>query len=584
MTQAAPPEVQPQVYRDSGIRTEELDDDAIKVIARLRRKGHAAFLVGGCVRDLLLRRRPKDFDVATSARPRQIKSLFRNCRIIGRRFKLAHVHFEDKILEVSTFRRRPDQEGEDDDDLLIKSDNAFGTANEDAHRRDFTINGLFLDPEEDTIHDYVGGMDDIVRGVVRTIGDPVVRMREDPVRILRAIKFASRLSLRIDEATWDAMRECAEELSRSAAPRLLEELTRLLRGGHSLAAFQRLRDCGALRVLLPELDRYLEKSAPEDRRAYWRRLEALDARVRLEPERVNGPLVFGALLYPLLEQERDERRRNDPEQDERESDLGRLAESVLSPVLKRLNFSRHESGRLKRISVVQRRFEPGGKPRRNFRAATFMRQDYFDDALELFRLRCVSTEDGWTTYDEWDARRAEQNGEESELETIQRREAEAEREAAGLNGHSDDDRGTSRRSRRGRRSKARDDKAGRGRSDRRSRSTGQDAPSRGKRGERSEPKKKRKKRRGKRGESSDEPIELLPMPALPDISLDPSVVPTYGSVLGDTGSQEKINLEMPKGKRARKREAAENKPYTPPPPPSSSGGRRGGDDDTFGDW
>jgi poly(A) polymerase len=200
---------------------EQIDADAEKVVRRLTRNGYAGYLVGGCVRDLLLGRKPKDFDVATSATPQEIKALFRNCRIIGRRFRLAHIFFGSKIIETSTFRANPREveadeltenvpEGaalppEEPAELLIRRDNVFGTAEEDARRRDFTINGLFYDLDADKVIDYVEGLPDLEKKVVRTIGDPQIRFREDPVRILRAIKFAARLDFEIEPASYQAI-------------------------------------------------------------------------------------------------------------------------------------------------------------------------------------------------------------------------------------------------------------------------------------------------------------------------------------------------------------------------------------------
>ena len=205
----------PDIFRGL-IVAERIDPDAVKVLKRLTRHGHTAYLVGGGVRDLLLGRAPKDFDIATSARPGEVRRLFRNCRVIGRRFRLAHILFAGgKIIEVATFRRDPrdareevEEEGEldverpsahalrgDDADLLIRQDNTFGDPHEDAIRRDFTINGLFYGLDRDEVIDYIGGVTDLRTGVVRTIGEPDVRFREDPVRILRAIKFGARLGL-----------------------------------------------------------------------------------------------------------------------------------------------------------------------------------------------------------------------------------------------------------------------------------------------------------------------------------------------------------------------------------------------------
>ena len=205
----------------------DLDPDAVKIVQRLTRFEHRAYLVGGCVRDLLLERRPKDFDIATSATPRQIKRVFRNCRIIGRRFRLAHIYFQNgKIIEVATFRGLDgnglDAAPADKKDLLIRDDNVFGTAEEDALRRDFTINSLFYDLNNQDVLDHADGMGDLRRKLIRTIGDPEIRFREDPIRILRAIKFAARLGFGIEPKTLAAVHKTRDEVPKAAAPRVLD--------------------------------------------------------------------------------------------------------------------------------------------------------------------------------------------------------------------------------------------------------------------------------------------------------------------------------------------------------------------------
>lgn len=233
-----------------------IDPDADRVVRKLTRTGHKAYLVGGCVRDLLVARKPKDFDVATSATPNEIKATFRNCRIIGRRFRLAHVFFGSKIIETSTFRANP--RDEDDHDLLIRRDNVFGTETEDARRRDFTINGLFYDVEREEVIDHVGGLADLDAKLVRTIGDPDIRFQEDPVRILRAIKFAARLDFGFEPGTWKALLRWRGEISKCAPPRLLEEIHRLMRGGAARRSFELLVETGVLAVLSPYLAGLLE--------------------------------------------------------------------------------------------------------------------------------------------------------------------------------------------------------------------------------------------------------------------------------------------------------------------------------------
>src|SRR5262245_41052088 len=244
-----------------------IDPDADRVVRKLTRAGYKAYLVGGCVRDLLVARKPKDFDVATSATPNEIKATFRNSRIIGRRFRLAHIFFGSKIIETSTFRKSP-REGESGvdedfvaDELLIRRDNVFGTAEEDARRRDFTINGLFYDLQSDQVIDYVAGLPDLEHKSVRTIGDPDIRFREDPVRILRAIKFAARLDFTIEPETYRALVAHKSEIPKCAPPRILEELYRLLRGGAARRSMELLRDSGVLGVLVPELAKLVEQGA-----------------------------------------------------------------------------------------------------------------------------------------------------------------------------------------------------------------------------------------------------------------------------------------------------------------------------------
>ncbi len=307
------------VRHDSPLDEAKIDADAAKIVRRLERSGFQAYLVGGCVRDLLLGSRPKDFDIATSARPEDVRSLFRNCRIIGRRFRLAHVVFGSKIIEVATFRRSPQTEapvdpvesdgtGDDDaelavdEDLLIRSDNVFGEAHEDALRRDFTINALFYDLDRRQVLDWCGGMGDIQRRTIHTIGDPTVRFREDPVRILRAVKFAARLDLGIAPDVYDAMVMNREELAKAARPRLSEEILRLLRGGAAHRSMFLLWEVGAMAMLLPELSTFLDddEASPGASKRFWKRIDVLDQRTKAGP--VDDLVYWTTLLYePMAE-------------------------------------------------------------------------------------------------------------------------------------------------------------------------------------------------------------------------------------------------------------------------------------------
>jgi poly(A) polymerase len=300
--------VEPRVVprAEHSISRRDIDTDALKVLYRLRQFDHIAYLVGGSVRDLLVGRRPKDFDIGTSAHPYQVKKLFRNCWIIGRRFRLAHVRFGPKVIEVATFRRQlaPGEEVVQDGvpapipdatEHLIHRDNTFGTPEEDAFRRDFTINALFYDIATFSIIDYVGGLDDLRTGLVRSIGDPEIRFREDPVRMLRAIALASRLDFAIDSPTLDAIKRHRREIARSSPPRLLEEYYKILRSGASEKTFRRLWDVGLVEPISEELHR--GSATP-----LWQSLARLDKYRRLfeaAPDTLTNPILLGSLLVPL---------------------------------------------------------------------------------------------------------------------------------------------------------------------------------------------------------------------------------------------------------------------------------------------
>lgn len=289
-----------------------IDVDALKVVRRLVRYGYSAYLVGGGVRDLLLGRRPKDFDVATDARPEAIRSLFRNSRIIGRRFRLVHVLFSDrKVIEVATFRRNPQEVLEDSDpnaqvtdELLIRNDNAFGEAHEDAARRDLTINALFYDVDRRKVIDFVGGLEDIRKRVIRTIGDPEVRFREDPVRMLRVIKFSSRLDLGIEAEVYDAMVLCRDCIANAARPRLLEELLKLMRSGAARRSIWLTWETGLLEHILPELSTLLDDDNGETSPSahLWRVLGEIDRRTKARQEPLHDVVLLTSLLIgPLWE-------------------------------------------------------------------------------------------------------------------------------------------------------------------------------------------------------------------------------------------------------------------------------------------
>jgi poly(A) polymerase len=251
---------QPEVYsRDEHpITHKDIDPDALKIMQRLIRNGFKAYIVGGGVRDVLLGKKPKDFDMATDATPRRIKALFSNSRIIGRRFKLVHVFFGGgKIIEVATFRDSSDPvdvaEGEENDVQQLAPDNRYGTEYTDALRRDVTINGLFYDSASGSIIDYVGGIRDLSDRVVRVIGDPQVRFAEDPVRMVRVVRHAARTGFSIDKQAWDSIAKMHQLLRNCPAMRVFEELKKDLQSGHFLKILRLLAQTQLLDVFLPDL-------------------------------------------------------------------------------------------------------------------------------------------------------------------------------------------------------------------------------------------------------------------------------------------------------------------------------------------
>jgi poly(A) polymerase len=353
------------VRHDARLDENGIDPDAAKVVRRLERSGYQAYLVGGCVRDLLLSGRPKDFDVATNARPDDVRALFRNCRIIGRRFRLAHVLFGGgKVVEVATFRRSPAES--EDEDLLIRSDNVFGEAHEDALRRDFTINALFYDLDRRQVLDWCGGMPDIEARTIRTIGDPTVRFQEDPVRILRAIKFASRLDLGIDPAVYDAMVTQRGTLARAARPRIFEEILRLMRAGAAHRAMWLLWEMGAMAVLLPELSAFLDddEATESGGTRFFRKMDVLDKKTKDE-----GPLddvvLMTALLYEPIEEAAHGVR----------DALGAVNE-LLDPIIERIAMPRRIADGIRRIMFMVPRILAG-------KIGRFSRTDLFLPALDV---------------------------------------------------------------------------------------------------------------------------------------------------------------------------------------------------------
>ncbi|MFY0569344.1 polynucleotide adenylyltransferase PcnB [Archangium lansingense] len=387
--------------RRAEIDPDKLDPDALKVIHRLHSHGHQAYLVGGCVRDLMLGRTPKDFDIATSAHPGEVRAIFRNCRLIGRRFRLAHIYFKGgKIIEVSTFRANPTEldapngevpaengeeegsEAEESQDLLITHDNVFGTAEQDARRRDFTMNGLFYDVAEGQVIDYVRGRRDIDERYIRTIGDPEIRLREDPVRILRAVRFAAKLGLDIESRTYAAMEGAVEDLPRCAPARLLEETFRLIRGGVAAPTLKLLAALDALKVLLPPVAAYFKEQGRRSQETFYAYAEALDRRVS-SGEPLDDAILLAALLVPIA-QTAPVVESQDPSV---RPSVAQAIEDLLAEFVQSARLPRRIAERCRLLLIAQRTLT--GERRR--RTGAFRRHPLFNDALIVFEIAVEAT-------------------------------------------------------------------------------------------------------------------------------------------------------------------------------------------------
>ena len=240
---------------EHNISRKNISENALKVLYRLNKQGYEAYLVGGCIRDLLLGKKPKDFDIATNATPEQIQKVFRNCRLIGRRFRLAHIMFGKEIIEVATFRGDHDGQSEQTNiskrsqSGMLLRDNVYGTIEQDAIRRDFTMNALYYNVKDFTIRDYCGGLNDLKNGIIRLIGDPQTRYREDPVRMLRTIRFAAKLNMKIDQATADPIKTLAPLLKNIPSARLFDESLKLLQSGHGYNTYILLKQYQLLSLI-----------------------------------------------------------------------------------------------------------------------------------------------------------------------------------------------------------------------------------------------------------------------------------------------------------------------------------------------
>ena len=419
----------------------QISENALKVLHRLNEAGYAGFLVGGCVRDLMLGREPKDFDVVTDARPEQIRELFRNSRIIGRRFRLVHVRYGREIIEVATFRaipHDPDEWAASDDvedgemlrDELAGTEaqepiepaepteppprrragaepddqNIFGTQEEDALRRDFTVNALYYDIRDFSVCDFVGGVADLRAGTLRMIGDPETRYREDPVRMLRVVRFAAKLGLKIDPQTAAPLTGLAPLLASVPAARMFEEVLKLFHGGHALDTFEMLRHYGLFRFLFPEAEESLAAEGDSDHYPHMLLPQALantDKRLA-EDKPVNPAFLFAAILWEPVRERTALLIANGMHPAEAQT---RAAEEVLREEQRHVSIPKRFSFPMREIWFLQSRFAR----RQGKNAFKLFENKRFRAAYDFLLLRAHAGEepqelaDWWTRFQEVDA-------------------------------------------------------------------------------------------------------------------------------------------------------------------------------------
>lgn len=372
-----------------------IDSDALEVIARLREAGYEAYLVGGSVRDLLAKKTPKDFDISTSARPEEIKKVFqRRCLLIGRRFRLAHIRYGNKIFEVATFRS-----GENDSELITR-DNQWGTPEEDVMRRDFTINGLFYDPATHTVIDYVGGWDDIHKGVLRCIGEPTVRFKQDPVRMLRLLKFKARFGFAISKDCQEALIECKDEIMKSSPARLLEEILRMLESGAASNFFKLMMEAGILQLLFPLMAHFIQGKYGDDIYRFLGKADIVNRQLIKKP--IDRNVLACCLLFPILEKEIDDQHLSKghvPHIGDIIMITGGIIKGFVTTSF--THFPRRMTAIIGYILSTQYRFTPfSGK--RHHRPKLFHQKEFLF-ALQFFKLRSMIKPSLKDIYNEWEA-------------------------------------------------------------------------------------------------------------------------------------------------------------------------------------
>jgi poly(A) polymerase len=398
-----------RIYREfHPLRNSMMDPDGLKIINRLTKNKYKAYFVGGCIRDLLLNRNPKDFDVVTNATPKEIKRLFANSRIIGKRFKIVHVYFKTKkkgndlkIIEVSTFRKLPEHRLNGNikeiDHNLLKRDNVYGTPKEDAARRDFTMNSLFYDPIKEVIIDYTGGVEDIKNRIIRVIGPPDISYKEDPVRMLRAAKFAPLLDFQIEKKSFKAIERNKYEILKVNKNRLHEEFMKIFRTGISASIMESLYNCGLFQVLFPRVIQVSIENMPKELKSkkisfrdtpVAKRLQIAD-RMLAEREDLTFnifiSLIFADLVNAVFY----------PEIQSRKESIDQYIKKNLDPLFQHLQLPGKDQERIFQIFIAQRQIGNVSSSQRRLnrqKEQDFKEKKYFFEAFMVYKIFSLAIE------------------------------------------------------------------------------------------------------------------------------------------------------------------------------------------------
>lgn len=349
-----------------------IEKGVVDILNRLRKNGYEAYLVGGCIRDILLGMKPKDFDVVTSAHPRQIKRLFSRCFLIGKRFRLAHVYIsQDRFVEVATFRAAS-SEIQLPDGRVIKNNNIYGTIEEDVLRRDFTVNSLYYNIGDSSIIDYTGGIKDIKKHILRTIGDPLTRFEEDPVRIIRAARFCARFDFKLATNNYKAAKEKAHLVIQSNASRLLDELLKILRCGACAKTMEYLETFGVLQHWIPEL------SPVKKNTVLLSRLSQLDAE-RNKGQDFTNSLLLAILFYDVFEKSISPDIKNP-------NDIFMASSEVFAPIATRMRIPKKDSDKICNIIARKIYFENSIKNYTPSFQRRFISNEHFEESLRFYSL------------------------------------------------------------------------------------------------------------------------------------------------------------------------------------------------------